>query len=124
MSILEYFKGQLTFKKKLEIDEFVEKLKYSEEIPMFQAVVNNYLYDILLTSSGECAAYLNDNILSNVKLKNRFAVLLYEVGYQKMKDKKYKSLPKGKTSRGVKEITKTKKNVDIPDFLGISFLVR
>jgi len=96
------YQGDLTFKKKLEIDQALEGLQGSNAYIYGSLKIEKQVYELLENSSGECYEYLLSRIKENTALYEKFAPILLEITYQKMpKNKEYTkaSLKKAKTSR-------------------------
>jgi len=108
------YDGELTYRKKIQIEEEIQDLQGSKSYILGSKNIELKLYDLLENSSGDCLKYILSLIYENQNLYNKYAALIFEVAYQKQKDKKYEKLKKHKTSRNAKEITEKKGGEYVP----------
>ena len=79
------YSGELDFKNKLKIDEFIECLNATSEYIHGVNSIKLRVYEVLKNSNGECFLYLIEQFYNNEKLYSKYADGLMEVGYQKQK---------------------------------------
>lgn len=103
------FSGDLDYRKKLQINQFIENLQGSNAYLVGTSKQEIEIYDILTESDGECLSYILEKIYENPCLFKKYATIIFETGYQKQKDKIYEKFKKYETSKDAKEIAKKEK---------------
>jgi len=103
---------ELNFENRLKLDSYFDNLTNSSAsyVSGGENTLKLQVYKILDCCYGECFNYLADKFKDNEMLYNKYADIIFEIGYNRMKEKTYTeaSMNKSVSSRDWKEKKPTK----------------